>query len=90
MKTSVLLAIVGLVAVVAVAGTAVASGAVANEVGTQAKGNGSNSGHMGAGFMHQWMHSWQYQWNGTCIDCPHDYNWNYSYDYDYETCPIAG
>lgn len=84
MKRSVILALVGIAAVVAVAGAAVASGVGADVLSSkdkQCKGTGDKTSE--SGNAHQWMH--QYMWmymNSTGI-CPLDYYWNYSWDYDY-------
>ena len=75
MKTAVLFAIIGVVAVVGVAGAAVASEPVADAVGL------SN--------LYKWAHQHQWKWHGEGSDMPYNYDYNYSYDYDtnYETCP---
>jgi len=99
MKTSVLLAVVGLVAVVAVAGVALASGSVDRTYGTQASdpsgrgmmgGSGMMGNHMGGvdADYNGYQHMYQYQGNGS-YGCPHDNDWNYSWDWDhdYGGCP---
>lgn len=89
MKNSVLFAIVGAVALVAIAGFAVASSTSAGMFGTQ---SGSGSGHMGmgGGMMHQWDNEYQngYNYSGTPGTCPMYHDWNYSYDHN--GCPCSG
>jgi hypothetical protein len=91
MRTSMLLAVVGVVAVVAVAGAAVASGTMSGVLGLGKSDTGEKGS--GNGLMHQWSHSWEhaYKYAGNVSDCPieHDWNYSYEYDYDYETCPCS-
>ena len=100
MKTMALVALAGVVAVLAVAGLAVATGPVAQVLSAQT-GNGGGSGMMAGqgggcggsgmmsgGYMHeyQWAHqSGNYSGYGQC----HDYDWNHSYNYDCDGCPRA-
>src|SRR4030042_98824 len=56
MKTTALIAIIGVVAVLGVAGAAVASGTVANALGDATDGSGS--GHMNGGHKHMFEWAW--------------------------------
>jgi hypothetical protein len=73
MKTIVILAVVGIVAFVGIAGAAVASEPVADALGLEG--------------LHEWAHQHAWSWSGEGADMPHNYDYNYSYDYDCETCP---
>ncbi len=84
MKTTLIVALIGVVGLVALAGTVIASG-----IQTQALSSQSTSGEgaMHSG-MYQYMH--QNQYNHSSAGCPtdHDYNYdrNYSWDYDNGGC----
>ena len=71
MKTIVIIAIVGIVAFVGVAGTAMASEPAADALGLEC--------------LHEWAHQHAWSWSGEGADMPHNYDYNYNYDYD--TCP---
>ena len=95
MKTSVLFAVIAAVAVLAVAGLAVASSTGASIYSSQTR-SGTDNGMMGggsgmmAGNMHQWGSEYQYQNSGSPGTCPMDYDWNHTYDYDENRCPCMG
>lgn len=98
MKTSALIALAGVVAVVAVAGLVVATGPGSQLLSSQSgygggsgMMGGSNGGYGGGGMMgggHMYQNQWSgqtgnYSGYGAC----HDYDWNYSYDRD--GCPCG-
>ncbi len=87
MKTTAILAVVGVVAVLAVAGLAVASSTNAGIFATQPRDGGYSGGHMGMGSGH--MYEWQneYSYSDNPGSCPmYEWDHNYSYDNDYD-CP---
>ncbi len=92
MKTPVLMAIVGALAVVALTGAVVASGTVASTFGTSPRYDGAGSCG-GGGHMHQWERQYSYQYEGETGGCPMqndwNYTWEYEYDYSFGACPCA-
>jgi hypothetical protein len=100
MKTQVLLAALGAVAIVAVAGVVVASGTTSSVFGLQPRDTGGMGG-MGDGHMYDWegsryaddddrgghMHEWSrnYSYSESPDGCPMNNDWNYSYQYDYDS-----
>jgi hypothetical protein len=80
MKASVIISLIGVVGLLAFAGTVVAAGA-----GTQA---GTSSAGGGVGGMHSGMHQngHQYQYNQSSAGCTMDHDYNYSWDHDYGGC----
>ena len=89
MKTSMIVAIVGVIGLVAFAGTVVAAESLS--LGTAANGNGTG-GMSGMGGMHGGMHQngYQYQYNQSESGCPMYNNYNYSWDNDYGGCGCSG
>jgi hypothetical protein len=82
MKATMILAIVGVVAVLGVAGAAVASGVTTDDV--------ANALGMGSEHQHQWSHQWDWSYSGDIGDTPLSHYWNYTWDYNYnETCPTC-
>lgn len=95
MKTA-LAAVVGVAAVLAVAGLVMASGASTNGFSSRAgDGSGFANGHMGigSGHMHEWWNQYQYRQSGDPDSCRMHYAWEWNYSYDYENgypdCPCA-
>ncbi|OGS42538.1 MAG: hypothetical protein A3K67_07655 [Euryarchaeota archaeon RBG_16_62_10] len=91
MQNSVLFAIVGAVALIAIAGFAVASSTSGGVFGMQSGSGGDHmgmGGDMDGGMMHQWEREYQNNYSGAPGTCPMYNDWNYSYDYD--RCPCSG
>jgi len=92
MKTSIIIALVGVIGLVAFAGTIVAAGSL--PVGTAANGSGAaGMGNMGGiGGMHGGMHQngYQYQYYQSSSGCPMGQSNNYTWDNDYGGCGCSG
>jgi hypothetical protein len=87
MKTTALVAIIGVVAVLGLAGAVLAAGPLSNSTGGSGPTGGMGSGQMGGmGSMYG------PQYHGGDGDCPMDNDWNYSWNgsAQHGYCPCMG
>jgi hypothetical protein len=86
MKTSMIVALVGVIGLVAFAGTVVAAGSL--PAGTAANGSGTGGMDGMHGGMHQ--NGYQNQYNQSSTGCPMGQDYNHTWDNDYGGCGCSG
>ena len=85
MKSLAVAALVGTMAVLAVAGLALATGSGAYSLGTQSRDGTPIGGGMG-GMGGMGMHRSDYQYQGGADGCPMDHDYDYNWSYQHGGC----